>query len=56
MKAKRIYQEPEMKVVNIDPTVMICQSPGGGTDPEGNLPPDPEEGVKMLESALEGIW
>lgn len=45
-----------MKVVNIDPTVMICQSPGGGVDPEGNQPPDPEEGVKMLESALEGIW
>ena len=56
MKAKRIYQEPEMKVVNINPTVMICQSLGGGAGAGGKMPGESPEEVKVLESALDGIW
>ena len=54
MKTKRMYQEPKMNVVNIDPIAMICQSPG--FNPGGKLPDDPEEGVKVLESTLDDIW
>ena len=51
MKTKRIYQEPEMKVVNIDPTVMICVSPGTGGGMSGGT-----EAVKEETFDLDGIW
>ena len=49
MKTKRIYQEPEMKVVNINPTIMICGSTGGGMS--GGT-----EAVKEETFDLDGIW
>ena len=51
MEAKRTYQEPKMMVVNIDPTAMICQSPG--IDPNGEMSGGNEEEVKEM---LLDIW
>ena len=51
MEAKRMYQEPKMKVMKIDPTAMICQSPG--FDPNGEMSGGNEEEVKEM---LLDIW
>lgn len=52
MEAKRMYQEPKMKVVNIDPTAMICQSP---IDPSGEMSGGNEEPNEVKEMLLD-IW
>ena len=51
MKTKRMYQEPKMNVVNIDPTAMICQSPG--FNPGGQMSGGNEE---VKEEMLLDIW
>ena len=42
MNAKKMYQEPKMRMVEVDNTAMICQSPGG-FDPSAEIPGGNEE-------------